>query len=202
MTKIHLSTPDQGYDTEAQPTDNPAGEVHGKAYRHFISNISDGAIVLEIGTRRWDNDLCTHHRKWVKDYLSYIMTDIEEGTDVDVVSDAHTLSDTFAAESFDIVIACSVWEHLHSPWIAAQEVLKILKPGGQFYIQTHLCFPEHGYPSDYFRFTKEGLKNLFKGAREMVAGYEYRCRIVAPDSIVWHDGSAPEYLNVCLSGIK
>lgn len=200
MTKIHLSEPNLGYDN-GEPQDNPIGEVHGKTLQHFTRNIKPGARVLEIGTLRWGVNP-THHRVWVKDYSEYIMTDIGAGQDVDIVSDAHSLSETFEPESFDIVIACSVWEHLHSPWIASQQVLKILKPGGQFYIQTHLCFPEHGYPSDYFRFTKEGLKHLFKGATQMVAGYEFKCKIVPPENVVWHNGTAPEYLNVCISGIK
>lgn len=182
-------------------TQSHPGEVHGATFNHFAANIKPASRVLEIGTLRWGANP-THHREWVKDHSEYIMTDIKAGQDVDIVSDAHKLTEVFEESSFDIVIACSVWEHLHSPWIAAEQVLKILKQGGQFFIQTHLVFPEHGYPSDYFRYTKAGLKRLFQGASETVTGYEYKCKIVPPEGVVWHDGNAPEYLNVCISGIK
>ena len=132
--------------------------------------------VLEIGTRRWVESKPTHHKIWFPD-ATYRMTDIQDGLDVDIVSDIHCLSKTFNEESFDIIVACSVFEHLQYPHKAAEEILKVLKKGGLFFVQTHQTFQVHGYPSDYFRYTTEGLKVLFEKASEVQANYEFPCEI-------------------------
>lgn len=169
--------------------------------KFMLENASPNPKVLEIGTLRWYSKP-THHKAWFPAASEFIMTDVSEGIDVDVVSDAHELSKVFPENHFDVIIACSVWEHLHSPWIAAEELLKILKPGGVFFVQSHLVFPEHGYPNDYFRFTRMAFEHIFKGASRVVTEYEYPCKIVPPAAVEWHDGTAPEFLNTCIAGIK
>jgi SAM-dependent methyltransferase len=157
--------------------------------------------VLEIGTKRW-SDGPTHHKDLMPNFETYTMTDVTGGIDVDVVSDAHKLSSVFYPGSFDVVWSSSVWEHLHSPWEAAHEVLKVLKPGGLFFIQTHQIFPEHGYPHDYFRYTTEGLKRLFSAASSSVASYDFPCTITPHNSEVVWNKAAPAYLNVNIAGVK
>ena len=174
-------------------------KITGDTLKFLFDNAPPSPKVLEIGTLRWYANP-THHKQWFPQASEYVMTDISAGTDVDIVSDAHTLSETFS--DFDIVIACSVWEHLHSPWIAAQELLKVLKPGGLFFVQSHLVFPEHGYPHDYFRFTTKAFEHIFKGASVVITEYQYPCKIVPPPGVEWHDGSAPEFLNTCIAGLK
>jgi hypothetical protein len=39
---------------------------------------------------------------------------------------------------------------------------RVLKPGGFCLLTTHMAAPLHGEPYDYYRFTKYGLKDLFK----------------------------------------
>ena len=137
--------------------------------------------VLEIGTRRWNPDKPTHHKdwEWFKGHGKYVMSDFMNGLDVDVVADLHELSKVFGEKKFDVIFAASVFEHLEKPWIAAQEILKVLKDKGMFFIQTHQTFPIHGYPNDYFRYTTEGLKSIFMDASELHAGYEFPCEITA-----------------------
>ena len=132
--------------------------------------------VLEIGTRRWGKN-ATHHKAMFPCATEYIMSDIMEGEDVDVLADLHKLTETFAENSFDFIIACSVFEHLEKPWLAAPEILKVLKPGGCFFVQTHHAFPIHGYPVDYFRFTEKGLESLFDKASERISGMEFPAKI-------------------------
>ncbi len=40
---------------------------------------------LELGTRRWDPALSTHHQDWVPHAHSYVKSDVTDGEDVDVV---------------------------------------------------------------------------------------------------------------------
>jgi len=182
---------------------------------YLVSNIKNEALdffltalkvvshprILEIGTRRWGPNP-THHKALFPEFSEYIMTDIQEGIDVDVVSDAHQLSEVFGKNSFDVIWSSSTWEHLHSPWIAANEVLEVLKPGGLFFIQTHFQFPEHGYPFDYFRFSREALEHIFNKASKKVSCYEFEAKMMPVNQeIVWNP-NAKNWLNVCISGIS
>lgn len=77
-----------------------------------------------------------------------------------VVGDAHALP--FAGASFDSVVASQVFEHLHSPWLAATEVARVLRPGGALLVSVPFMFMIHAAPHDYFRFTEFGLRRLFE----------------------------------------
>ena len=82
---------------------------------------------------------------------------------MDIVADVHRLSAAVGQEAFDIILSCSTFEHLKYPHLAALELLKALRPGGLVLVQTHQAFPVHGYPHDYYRYTREGLAALFGG---------------------------------------
>lgn len=156
--------------------------------------------ILELGTLRWEVNRPTHHHHWRSpDTADWTMSDVSPGTDVDVVADAHDLK-PFADESFDVVIAVSVWEHLQRPWLAANALARVLKPGGIGYVCTHQTFPLHGYPHDYFRFSREALSLIFTDAGLSVvsAGYTYRCHIEPPRAVTrWNRASDVEsWLNV------
>lgn len=153
--------------------------------------------VLELGTRRWESNRPTHHQAWVPNAASYVKADFMDGQDVDVVADAHDL-EPFADHSFDAVVAVSVWEHLERPWIAAQQVARVLRPGGVAMIATHQTFPIHGYPSDYFRFSDRALDLLFTdaGLEVVVCLHVYPCTIKPPAEVTRWNPAAPAFLNV------
>lgn len=151
--------------------------------------------VLELGTLRWEADRSTHHRSWASAGAQYVMTDIVRGTDVDLVADAHHLPFT---AGFDAVIAISVWEHLRRPWVAAEEVARCLKPGGLVYVLTHQTFPLHGYPHDYYRFSKVALADMFGPPLyiDPRTDYQYPAQILPPSEVTRWNPAAPSWLNV------
>lgn len=163
-----------------------------------LRRVLSGAQILELGTRRWDPEFPTHHRAWAPDAV-WTMADAMDGIDVDVVADAHDLA-PFKDNSFDAYIACSVYEHLQRPWIAAQAAARVLRPGGWLYVDTHQTFPLHGYPRDYFRFSKEALATIFRDAGFTVIdfGYAYPCKIQPPPEVTrWNTAPDVEaWLNV------
>lgn len=167
---------------------------HAAFLRH-LSAMRDYSV-LEVGTLRWGREP-THHKAWMEGWASYTMADIQPGEDVDVVCDAHKMVAVFGEDRFDAFWSSSTWEHLARPWIASQEVLRVLKPGGAFFIQTHQTFPLHGYPNDYFRFSTDALAVCFEGARDVVASYEFPCEVRSPSC-----NSSDAWLNVCISGRK
>lgn len=59
---------------------------------------------------------------------------------------------------FDLVISTQVAEHLPVPANYFAEALRVLKPGGSMIVTTHGCWPDHGVPYDFQRWTGDGLR--------------------------------------------
>jgi len=87
--------------------------------------------------------------------------EVRPGVQVDIVADAHDLSQLQDA-SFDIILCTEVLEHLHTPAKAIGEFYRVLKPGGLLLLTTRFIFPIHDAPGDYYRYTKYGLQHLLK----------------------------------------
>lgn len=81
----------------------------------------------------------------------------------------------FADCTFDHVLCLAVLEHTKRPWIAAQEILRVLKPGGTVRIDWPFLQPFHGYPHHYFNATSKGTISLF----------EEQCDILSADVRPW-----------------
>lgn len=96
----------------------------------------------------------TRHR------MNEITLNIEAFFNVDVVGDAHDLP--IQDNSVDTVICNAVLEHVYDPYKVASELKRVLKPGGLLYVEMPFLFFFHGYPNDYTRLTREGLKRLFR----------------------------------------
>ncbi len=67
----------------------------------------------------------------------------------------------FQSASFDTVLCTQVLEHVPKPWIMAEQLWRIIKPGGVLILSCPQYWPLHEEPHDYFRFTIYGLKTLF-----------------------------------------
>lgn len=68
----------------------------------------------------------------------------------------------FKDASFDAVLSLNVLEHLKNPFLAAQEIMRVLKPGGELLCVAPFLQPLHGYPHHYYNMTATGLENLFE----------------------------------------
>ncbi len=187
-------------------------EKHSEAEQHFREALGQivAPRVLELGTLRSERDRPTHHAEWLPNISEFVMSDVEHGTDVDVVADAHDLVAVFGEHCFDAVIAVSVYEHLQRPWIATIEIGKILKPGGVLYCASHQSFPLHWYgaPSqdhqDGWRFSESCWRTMLwdAGIEPITTGYAYPCVIQPPASITRWNKAAPAYLNSDVYGRK
>lgn len=162
----------------------------------------DRPSVIEVGTLRSDPEFPTHHTAWAP-HGTWLRCDAYPGQDVDEIVDAHEM---LGFANYDAYVACSVFEHLQRPWVAMQAAADVVSPGGLVYVQTHQTFPLHGYPSDYFRFSKEALAGIMEdaGLQVLHAGYLYPCKIVPPPEVTrWNTAPDVEaWLNVEALGIK
>lgn len=135
---------------------------HSKWLKYLEERYNRGGMrVLEVGSRAVTGAVFRPHFTNAK----YIGFDIYEGPNVDVVGDAHKMSDYFdEGEKFDLIFSSAVFEHLHMPWIVVQEIQKLLKVGGCVFVETHFSFSSHERPSNFFQFSDLGLRALFNDA--------------------------------------
>ena len=63
-------------------------------------------------------------------------------------------------DTFDLIIAEQVFEHLLWPYRAARNVHRMLRPGGSFLITTPFLVKIHPVPNDCSRWTETGMKHL------------------------------------------
>ena len=121
-----------------------------------------GNDVLEIGSRMhvpnawWVNNRDLSRGKWTG-------MDMQPGENVDVVADMHSLPAEWSGR-FSGVLCSEVLEHVSRPWVALPKVREVVRPGGWIIVTTLFSFPIHAYPSDFYRYTREGLHLLLADA--------------------------------------
>jgi SAM-dependent methyltransferase len=132
-------------------------------YSQYLTDIGnhEGIKILEIGSREVTGS-SNARKRFSK--ASYIGFDYYPGPNVDVVGDAHKLSEYFGNERFDIIYSSAVFEHLAMPWLVAAEIAKLLKVGGIVFVETHMSFSSHERPWHFFQFSDLALKVLFSPA--------------------------------------
>lgn len=116
--------------------------VMNREVKKFIESLDYKVMeCLEIGGRNWEGF----------GFLSYRSVDYPE---YDVCSG------TVVGQTFDIIIAEQVFEHVLWPYRGVRNVWQMLKPGGVFVISTPFLLKIHGAPQDCSRWTELGLKHL------------------------------------------
>lgn len=143
----------------------------------IIKIIKDKKNILDIGGslrissskgNRLNPDM-----KWIADMIKqngvdYKIMDVVPDYSPDIVGDIHNMP--FADNSVDAIVCMAVFEHIEDPLKAAKELYRVLKPGGYCLFQAPFLYyyhPEKGYYNDYWRFTPDALKMMFKNFSAM-----------------------------------
>lgn len=95
-----------------------------------------------------------------------ICLEVEAFPNVDVLGVNQKLP--FQDAIFDAVLSLNVLEHVTDPFACADELVRVLKPGGTLYCCIPFLQPEHGYPDHYFNATRSGLRRIFARHLEML----------------------------------
>jgi SAM-dependent methyltransferase len=103
----------------------------------------------------------------MQDYSNVINLEIEEYANTDVISVGEALP--FVSDSFDAVFSFSVLEHVKNPFKSANELVRVLKPGGTMYLSVPFLQPVHAYPHHYFNMTGQGLRSLVEESIEIIS---------------------------------
>ncbi|MCF6358453.1 MAG: class I SAM-dependent methyltransferase, partial [Draconibacterium sp.] len=114
--------------------------------------------VLEIGSKDYGNT--SSFRDFYLD-SEYIGIDMEGGKNVDHVLDLTQGIGDLPRDYFALGVCCSVLEHVRKPWVMAENISAVIRPGGSLYISVPWVWRYHAYPADYYRFSWKGIMELF-----------------------------------------
>jgi SAM-dependent methyltransferase len=125
---------------------NPAF-ISDKKRSQLIKDISRYGRILNIGSGAKDfGEKC-------------INLDVEPFDNVDIVGDGRSMP--FSDQVFDLVILEYVLEHILDTSRLISEIHRVLKIGGIVYVTVPFMQGYHGNPRDYYRFTVEGINELW-----------------------------------------
>jgi SAM-dependent methyltransferase len=131
----------------------------------FIENVErrefEGKRVLEVGSKYINGSV----RPLIERFCSpheYIGVDVEPERFVDLILPAEKLVEYFGPESFDVVIATELLEHVQDWRLVTINLKEVLKRGGYIYVTTRSRgFPFHAYPYDFWRYEIEDMRKIF-----------------------------------------
>jgi hypothetical protein len=118
--------------------------------------------ILEVGSKDYGS---TPDFRSLFPRLTYVGVDMSEGKGVDLILD---MTDDFDAvdarlggRRFSTIICFSVLEHCKNPFRMSENITNLLADTGSVFISVPFAWQIHGYPSDYWRFTPDGVRILF-----------------------------------------
>lgn len=117
----------------------------------------------------------------------YIGIDIEYGSGVDVICPAEEMVERFGRESFDVVISTSLLEHIRDWKRVVSNIKNICKINGIIYVIIPSVYPYHEYPGDYWRYSREDIKNIFSDCKILTLDED-----ATPPSLVYAKIRKPE----------
>jgi SAM-dependent methyltransferase len=90
--------------------------------------------------------------------VDYIAADLPGNPDADIVIDGGRVG--LPDESVDLVFSSQVLEHVADPGAYLAECRRVLRPGGTLLLSTHGVMFHHPHPTDFWRWTTEGLASV------------------------------------------
>lgn len=156
--------------------------------RAILAVLRAGPAVLDVGTPEAFRKDLAHIRLpqpapriWTLDYPSY------GSRSVSVFGDACQLP--FEDATFNGVICKDVLEHVREPQTAAEELVRVLRPGGVLFATLAYMQPYHAHNTaygDYWRFARDACQLLFRSLDVDVlraGGWAFVARSYAPSVV-------------------
>jgi len=123
----------------------------------YLGGLNTQEFLLKYNTEGKKLNLGSGPRRISKEVIN---VDFEKFVGVDVVADINELP--FENNSVSMIVCDNVLEHIEEPKKSVSEMRRVLKREGFLYISTPFLYPFHPSPSDFNRWTEQGLKYLLK----------------------------------------
>ena len=129
----------------------------------FYQDFKQGRTLV-IGSKVYSKN--TDRRRLYPDAIGL---DLFDGDGVDIVHDLETPLIGYGL--FDHIDCYSVLEHVQRPWLMCANIESVMGEGSTIFISVPFIWRVHGYPSDYWRITKDALPILFPRIEWIKRGY-------------------------------
>lgn len=128
----------------------------GVSAKRFAKKFGENSLGLNVGSgiHAFDKNI--------------VNLDIFPYAGVDVIANGEQMP--FADGTFDLVVCESLLEHVPRPRLIVEDMLRVLKPGGELYIVVPFVYPFHACPNDFYRWTETGVRTLCKGGEIVKIG--------------------------------
>ncbi len=126
--------------------------IQEREIKKMIKKLGGNALILNIGSKN------------VRFPSNVLNLDLAHSPQVDVVGDAHCLP--FKDECVDGVIVTALLEIVENPEKVVNEIHRVLNPQGVILATLPFLQTYHPDPTDFRRFTKEGVEKLFKNFKK------------------------------------
>ena len=147
--------------------ENKVSEYDKEVYKKIRNNVS---AFIEQQSAKYDSekvkllDIVPQVHAGARQFFvkAHIFTaDIDEKSGADYIIDICKNNEKVIPEStFDIIVCTEVLEHTLNPFLAIQEIHRLLKLGGLLFMSTPFDFRIHGPLPDCWRFTEHGIRLL------------------------------------------
>jgi SAM-dependent methyltransferase len=138
--------------------------LHGKLFFRTYLPALTAPRILDLGAQDVNGSL----RSVAPPGCEYVGADFTPGRGVDVLlTDPYALP--FPDASFDVCVSSSCFEHAEFFWLAFVETMRVLRPGGLFFLNAPSNGRFHRYPVDCWRFYPDAGKALENWGRR--SGY-------------------------------
>ena len=161
--------------------DHNRSERVRKTLHNILKNQNEDSFILNIGSGQ---DRIVPNVKNL---------DIIPGPSVDYVGSAESIP--LDDETVDLIVTQEAFEHIQNPDKAINECFRVLRRGGVIYFQVPFIIGYHPGPTDFIRFTKEGVEEFLTRA-----GFSIKQMDITVGSATGYYRISVEFFAILISG--
>src|SRR3989344_2867477 len=131
-----------------------------------VLDIGGGLRLVKEKGNKYDRN-----KEWLRPLVERVDYKVMDPVDTygpDIVGDIHEMP--FSDNSLEAILCIAVLEHIENPIKAAEEMHRVLQKGGLLLVFVPFLYyyhAERGYYGDYWRFTPDSIKYIFKKFSKM-----------------------------------
>lgn len=130
-------------------------------FKNKYLNPDDELKILDIGSfdklGNYNYGVVLNEDKW-----TYHGLDMKSGNNIDIVVENPYEWKEIESESYDLIVTGQAFEHIEFFWLTLEEIKRVLKPGGLFFLIVPSAGPVHKNPYDCYRFNENAMKAIAK----------------------------------------